>query len=73
MKETITNLLRQRPFQPFVIQLSNGETFEVNHQGMANMTKSSIVVFQPDSDSFDICSFLHIANVTANGSAVSES
>ena len=69
MKETIVNLLRQRPFQPFVIQMSNGETFEVNHPEMANMTKSRVVVFQPDSDTFDICALSRIANVSANGSA----
>ena len=70
MKETIVNLLRQRPFQPFVIQMSNGESFEVNHPELALLTKSSVIIAQPDSDAFDICSFLHVSNVTGDGSAV---
>jgi hypothetical protein len=73
MKETIVNLLRQRPFQPFVIQMSNGETFRVNHPEMAVLLKSNVIIAQPDSDAFDICSLLHVANVAANGSAVTGS
>ena len=73
MKETIVNSLRQRPFQPFVIQMSNGERFEVKHPEMAVLLKSNLIIGQPDSDAFDICFLLHIANVVANGSAVTGS
>jgi hypothetical protein len=48
--------------------MSNGEAFEVPHPETAVLGKSSLVIVQPDSDDIDICSFLHIANVLANGS-----
>jgi hypothetical protein len=72
MKEALVKLLRQQPFQPFVVQLSNGERFEVRHPEMAALLKSNLIVGRPDSDEYDVCSLLHISNVAANGSAVSE-
>lgn len=73
MKETLIRLLRQQPFQPFVVQMSNGETFEVRHPEMAALAKSNLIVSKPDSDEFEICSLLHVANVKANGSIASGS
>ena len=73
MKDTIVDLLRQRPFRPFTIQMSNGESFQVTHPETAVLTKSSLVVAQPDSDDIDICSFLHIANFVTNEPAVTGS
>ncbi len=67
MKETLLNLLRQQPFQPFVVQMSNGERFEVRHPEMAALLKSNLIVGRPDSDTYDVCTLLHIANVVANG------
>jgi hypothetical protein len=71
MNDTLINLIRQRPFKPFEIQMSNGEVFHVTHPETAALGKSNVIISRPDSDEFDICSLLHIANVTANGSAVS--
>jgi hypothetical protein len=68
MKETLIQLLRQQPFQPFAVKMSNGETFEVRHPEMAALLKSNIIISKSDSDEFEICSLLHVANVKANGS-----
>jgi hypothetical protein len=68
MKETLVLLLRQQPFQPFVVQMSNGAAFEVRHPEMAALLKSNLIVSRPDSDEFEICALLHIANVKTNGS-----
>jgi hypothetical protein len=38
MKETLVQLLRQQPFQPFVVQMSNGQAFEVRHREMAALS-----------------------------------
>jgi len=71
MKETLLNLLRRRPFQPFEIQMSSGERFEIRHPEVAALLKSNLIVGKPDSDEFEICSLLHIANVRTNGSVPS--
>lgn len=71
MKETLIQLLRQQPFQPFAVQMSNGETFEVRHPEMAALLKSSIIISKSDSDEFEICWLLHVANVKTNGSVAS--
>jgi hypothetical protein len=68
MKETLLQLLRSQPFQPFAVQMPNGETFEVRHPEMAALLKSNLIVGSADSDEYQICSLLHIANVKANGS-----
>ncbi len=73
MKETLVQLLRRQPFQPFVVQLTNGQAFEVRYPEMAALLKSNLIVSRPDSDEFDICSLLHIANIKANGSIVADS
>ena len=73
MKETLVQLLRQQPFQPFVVQMSNGQAFEVRHPEMAALLKSNLIVSSADSDEFEICSLLHIANVKANGSIAPKS
>jgi len=70
MKETLAQLLRQQPFKPFVVELSNGEAFEIRRPEMAALLKSSLIVARPDSDEFDICALLHIANV--KGSVVTD-
>ena len=73
MKETLIQLLRQQPFQPFLVQMSNGERFEVRHPEMAALLKSNLIIARSDSDEFEICSLLHIANVSASGSVAAGS
>jgi len=67
MKETLLQLLERRAFEPFVVEMSNGERFEIRHPEMAALLKSNLIVGRPDSDQFDICALLHIANIEANG------
>ena len=37
--EAIRDLLKRQPFRPFVIHLSNGETYEVRHPEFAMPTR----------------------------------
>jgi hypothetical protein len=48
--ETIRLRLNSRPFQPFRIVTSSGESYEVRHPEMAIVTKTEIVVALPDAD-----------------------
>ena len=71
MRETLQKLLDSRPFEPFVVQLSSGESYEVRHPEMAALMKTRLFVAMPDSDDFEICSLLHVVGVkSANGRQV---
>ncbi len=61
--EAIRDLLKRQPFRPFVIHLSNGETYEVRHPEFAILLKSTIVIGFPDSDRIGVASLLHINNI----------
>ncbi len=67
MRETVIKLLRQQPFHPFVVQMSNGQAFEIRHPEMAAVQKSNLIISCADSDNFEICSFLHMANAQTTG------
>ncbi len=75
--QTFRNLLKERPFKPFRLVMSSGQTYEVRHPEMAMLTKSDILVGIDIEDDgvpaeFKICSMLHVTAVepiepTANG------
>lgn len=60
--EAIRELLQRKPFVPFQLTLSSGQTIEVRHPEFVIMTKNGMVVGYPDSDRVSICAFLHIAS-----------
>lgn len=59
-------LLRQHPFQPFVVQMANGQSFEVRQPEMAALQKSNLIISSLESDQFEICSIQQIANAHAS-------
>jgi len=63
--QTFRNLLKERPFKPFRLVMSSGQTYEVRHPEMALITKSDILIgVDIDDDEvpaeFKICSMLHV-------------
>jgi hypothetical protein len=56
-------LLRHQPFQPFAVRLSNGEVHAVRHPEFATLTRTRLVIVDPDADRITVCSLLHIASV----------
>lgn len=64
-RETMLELLRRQPFEPFEIRLTNGEKHEVRHPGMALLQRSRIVITVPNSDRVVTIPLLHIASVEA--------
>jgi hypothetical protein len=56
-------LLKQQPFEPFAIHLSSGEVHVVRHPEFATLTRTRIVVVDPDADQITVCSLLHVASV----------
>jgi hypothetical protein len=76
--QTFRELLTQRPFRPFRLVMSSGQTYEVRHPELALLTRSDILIGVGETDDgipaeFRICSLLHVATIeplspTASGS-----
>lgn len=61
-------LLEAKPFEPFRIIMSSGESYEVRHPEMAKLLRTKLLVFlDPDregiADQFRMCSLLHVTVV----------
>lgn len=63
--DTLRDLVLRRPFEPFVINLSSGESHEVRHPECLAISKTRIAVTYHEDDRFAICSMLHITSVEA--------
>ena len=68
--EDILQPLRERPFRPLRLHLSNGIQHEIRHPEMAIVTPSSIVVGRPApnapapaAEDFVIVSLMHVVQV----------
>lgn len=66
--QTFRDLLAQRPFRPFRLVMSSGESYDVKHPEMAWVLKSDILVGLDEVDDhvptrFRICSLLHVTSV----------
>ena len=66
--QTFRDLLAQRPFKPFRLVMSSGQTYEVRHPEMAMLTRTSILVGVDIADDgvpaeFKICSLLHVTAI----------
>jgi len=64
----VRDLLRQKPFRPFRLVMSSGESYEVRHPEMALVLKNDILVGTDVVDNdmpaeFRICPLLHVATV----------
>lgn len=59
----LVELLTLRPFQPFEVVLSSGQTVEVRHPEVAALGKSRMIVIDPETDQSNFVSLLHITNV----------
>jgi len=70
--QTFRELLTQRPFKPFRLAMSSGQTYEVRHPEMALLTRTDILVGVGESEDgvpadFHICSLLHVTSVEPVG------
>jgi hypothetical protein len=52
-----------RPFEPFAINLSSGESHEIRHPECLAIGKTRVYVSYPEEDRFVICSMLHVTSV----------
>ena len=61
--EAIQSMLRIKPFAPFEVRLSNGETHEIRHPEVAVLLKTNLFIGYPETDSFVLCALSHVASV----------
>ena len=61
--EAVREWLLRAPFEPFLIKLSNGDTYEVRHPELLALGKNRAAVYNPENDMFDFVSLLHINNI----------
>ena len=61
--DTIREFVLRRPFEPFVIRMSSGESHEVHHPECVAVGKNRIVVTDPNNDRTVFCALLHINSV----------
>ena len=50
-RDDINSYLRERPFRPFRLLLSNGTTYEIRHPELAFPTLSSVILGIPATNS----------------------
>jgi hypothetical protein len=75
---TFRELLAQRPFRPFRLLMSSGQTYEVSHPEMALLTRSDLLVGIDETEDgvpaeFKICSLLHVSAIEPLGASASGS
>ena len=72
--QTFKELLGRRPFEPFRVLLSGGQSYEVRHPEMTWLTRTTLYVGRGTTsegvpDEATLCSLLHICSVEPlNGS-----
>jgi hypothetical protein len=59
----LQQLLNVRPFEPFAVHLSSGQVYEIRYPGFAVLTRSRLVIVDPDADNMVVVSLQHIARV----------
>ena len=63
--ETIREWLNWRPFEPFVLRLSNGEEYEVRHPENVAVGKTRLAIVYPEADRFIHVSLIHVNSIEA--------
>jgi hypothetical protein len=66
--DTSREILGRKPFDPFRVVMSSGESYNVMHPEMAFVTAKALILALPDStvpegERIAFCSYLHIAHV----------
>ncbi|MEQ1827073.1 MAG: hypothetical protein ABL921_14055 [Pirellula sp.] len=61
--ETIREWLNRRPFEPFLLAMSNGETHPVKHPENVIVLKTRLIIGYPETDSVEHVSLLHVNSI----------
>ncbi len=67
--ETLREWLSRRPFEPFILRLSNAEAFEVRHPENAIVLKTKIIVGYPETERVVHVALIHVNSIESLQSA----
>lgn len=67
-QQEVRGAIRKQPFEPFRIQLSNGQCYDVRHPELALLTRHSVHVVAPNSAEDDVdhvvqCDLVHVVAI----------
>jgi hypothetical protein len=63
MRQRLHDLLVKRPFEPFEVRMSNGDAFPVRLPDFAILTRTRLIVVDPETEKTAFCALLHIADI----------
>ncbi len=61
--EVLRQMIRQRPFVPFEVRMSNGDIYQICYPDFAFVLRSNLVIGDPDADSLAVCALDQLATV----------
>jgi hypothetical protein len=61
--EAIREWLNRQPFEPFLIALSNGETYQVRHPENVLVLKTRLILGYPELDSVVHVGLIHVNSI----------
>jgi hypothetical protein len=62
-QEFLEKLLNTRPFIRFSVFLSSGQSHAVRYPRCALLTRTRLMIVDPDADTMVVCALLHITKV----------
>lgn len=68
-EQTVRQFIEVRPFEPFIVTLSSGQTHEVKHPENVVLTKTKIVIVNPENDTVVVAALLHITGISTRQAA----
>jgi hypothetical protein len=60
---SVRKLLDQKPFVPFEVVLSSGQTHRVTHPEVVLVNRMGLVIAYPEDDTVSVCAFLHMTAI----------
>jgi hypothetical protein len=61
--DAIRTFLSVRPFEPFEVQLSSGQSYPVTHPEAVMLLRNTLVIGDPETDGVVWCSLVHVAAI----------
>ena len=68
--EALRKMLAVRPFEPIEVELSSGQIFLIKHPENVIVLKNTLVVAEPETDTVQWASLIHIVAVRKRQSSL---